>query len=84
MHRTRTRLLKSQERYKRNYDARLRKQAEAVNQGDYVFLQVERENPKDHRQKLEPIAECPFLVTKIDKNTVVIERSDRLVEKVSR
>jgi len=84
MHRTRTRLLKSQERYKRNYDSRLRKQVEVVKQGDYVFLRVERKNPKDHRHKLAPIAEGPFLVTKTDKNTVVIERSDRSVEKVSR
>ena len=84
MNRTRTRLIKSQERYKRNYDSRLRKQVEVVKQGDYVFLQVERKNPKYHRHKLAPIAEGPFLVTKTDKNTVVIERSDRSVEKDSR
>ena len=41
-------------------------------------------NPKNHRHKLAPIAKGPYLVTKTDKNTVVIERSNRSVEKVSR
>ena len=57
---------------------------EVVKQGDYVFLWVELKNSKDHRHNIAPIAEGPFLVTKKDKNTVVIERSDRSVEKVSR
>ena len=55
-----------------------------MNQGDYVFLRVEQKNQKDYRHKLAPIAEGPFLVIKTDKNTVVIERSHRSVEKVSR
>ena len=84
MNLTRTRLLKSQERYKRNYDDRIRNQAALVNQGDYDFFWVERKSRKDHRHKLAPIAEGPYLVTKTDKNTVFIERSYRSVEKASR
>ena len=77
MHRTRTRLLKSQDRSERNYDAIIRKKAEGVNQADYVFLRVEGKKPKDHRHKLAPIAEGAYLVTKTYKNTFVIEQSDR-------
>ena len=84
MHRTRRRLLKSQQRYKRNYDARVRNQAGVVKKGDYVFLRVERKNPKDHRHNLALIVDGPYFVTKTDRNTVVLERSDHLVEKVSR
>ena len=83
MNRTRTRLLKSQERYKRNYDARLRKQAEVVIQGDYVFLRVERKNRGttyiSYNRSQKAYSRCK----KTDKITFGIQRSYRSVEKVS-
>ena len=78
------RLDSAQARAKRNYDRRLRKQKETIQEGDFVYLRVERKNAADHRHKLAPVAEGPFRVTKTTGNTVVIERADRSVERVSR
>ena len=66
---TRLKLAAAQARYKRNFDERLRLQTERIRPGAYVFLRVERKNEKDTRQKLAPVAEGPFLVKSIDKNT---------------
>ena len=84
MKKTKERLDKAKARYEKNYDARLRNQSEVIHEDDYVFLRVERKNPKDHRHKLAPVAEGPFQVTKVDGNTVNIEKAVRSVETVSR
>ena len=84
MSKTKEQLQKAQARYKKNYDKRLRKQSEVIREDDYVYLRVERKNPKDHRHKLAPVVEGPFRVTKATGNTATIERKDRSVEKVSR
>ena len=84
MLKTKERLTKAQARYKKNFDARLRKQRENITVDDYVYLRVERKDPTEHRHKLAAIAEGPYRVTKADDATVVIERPDRSVEKVSR
>lgn len=84
MLKTKQRLDKAQARYKKNFDKRLRKQYELVTKGNEVFLPVKRKSAKEHHHKLAPVAEGPFKVTKADNKTVVIQRSDRSVERVSR
>ena len=83
---TQEKLRKAQERYKRAFDKRLRKQTEEINAGDEVFLRVERKDDQDTRHKLAPIADGPFPVKKVDREakTVLIERPDSTVENVSR
>ena len=79
-------LQKAQERYKRSFDKRLRKQREEIRKDDYVFLRVERRNDKEHRHKLAAIADGPYRVKDVntEAKTVVIEYPDRTVENVSR
>lgn len=48
-----------------------------------MYLWVERKPPKDLRQILAAVAEGPFLVIKIDNGTLVIEKADRSIWKVS-
>ena len=83
---TRERLKAAQDRYKRNYDKRLRRDIEDINPGDQVYLSVERREEKESRHKLAAIAEGPFKVKDVNKpaKTVVIEYPDRSVENVSR
>ena len=73
-----------QTRYKRNYDNRLRKQSEKIQEDDYVYLRVERRDEREHRHKLAAVAEGPYRVIETKENTVVIERQDKSVERVSR
>ena len=51
-----------------------------------MYLRVERKVYTETRHKLAPIAEGPFPVKKVDKEnkTVLLERPDKTVEKVSR
>ena len=78
------RLMKAQQRYKRNYDARLRKQNETIKKNDHVYLRVERRDENEHRHKLAAVAEGPFKVMETHDKTVVIERNDKTIERVSR
>ena len=77
-------LNKAQERYKRNYDKRLRKQREEVKKDNHVYLRVERRDETQTRHKLAAVAEGPFTVISAKGNTVLIERNDKTVERVSR
>ena len=77
-------LMKTQERYKRNYDTRLRKQSETIKMDDYVYLRVERRDENEHRHKLAAVAQGPYKVIETKGKTVVIEREDNTVERVSR
>lgn len=62
----------------------LRKNSEFIREGVDVFLRVEWKNDKDRCHKLAPVLEGLLKVTKTpDDNMVVIDRPDRLVEKVS-
>ena len=81
---TKERLARAQVRYKRNYDQHLRKQTEVIKTDDYVFLRVERRDETMTRHKLAPLAEGPFKVVDVTGKTVVIERPDFSVERVSR
>ena len=78
------RLRKTQERYKKNYDQRLRKQSEIIKEDDFVYLRVERRDENETRHKLAAVAEGPYKVLEATRRTVVIERPDHSVEKVSR
>jgi len=73
-------LLRTQQRYKRNFDARVRK-TRAFKEGDHVFLELNDGAKK--RSKLQFEAAGPFRVLSTDSNTVVIQRGD-VVERVSR
>ena len=75
---------KSQARYKRNYDARLRKQKEKVYLGDQVYLRIEKRDETQTRHKLAAFVDGPYPVVGVRGNTVVIERPDRSVERVNR
>ena len=75
---------RTQERYKKNYDQRLRRQSEVIKEDDYVYLRIERRDDKLTRHKLAPVAEGPYQVIQSTGNTVVIERPDSSVERVSR
>lgn len=77
------RLKKAQTGYKRNYEARLRRQLEAVRVDDCLYLRLVRKTPKDQRHKLAAVTEGPFLVTNVETNMVIIEEVDRSIEKVS-
>lgn len=69
MNKTKERLDKTQSYYKKNYDACLRNQSEAIRKDDYVYLKILlknrndrkilRKNPKDRIHKLVPIAKGP-------------------------
>ncbi len=81
---TRERLRKAQERYKKNYDERLRRQSETIKPEDFIYLRVERRDENETRHKLAAVAEGPFKVISSTRHTVVIERPDQTVERVSR
>ena len=76
-------LHRAQERYKKNFDARLRRQRQRISADDHVFLRIEKKNDRDTRHKQAPIASGPYPVKAIDSKTVVIERSDGTTERVS-
>lgn len=75
----------AQNRYKRNYD-KIRRETEEIFPGHYVFLRFEKKDDKDHRRKLENIAEGSYLVKSVytDAKTLVIVHKDNTVENVSR
>lgn len=84
MKKTKGRLHKEQACYKNNYDSRLRRQPEVIQEGDYMYLRVKCKPPEYDRHNLAPISKCPFKVTKVDRNTITIEKTDRSFETVSR
>lgn len=49
-----------------------------------MYLRIEQKNTKYHRQKLVTIVEGSYNVTKVENNTVFIEKTNQSVEKVSR
>ena len=81
---TKERLRRTQERYKRNYDARLRRQSETIKSNDYIYLRVERRDENETRHKLAAVADGPYRVVEATPLTVVIERPYQTVERVSR
>ena len=77
IHGTKAHLAKAQARYKRNYDARLRRENTVIKSDDWVYIRVERRDAKEHRHKLSAVAEDPYRVDNANGNTVVIESQTR-------
>lgn len=79
-------LQEAQERYKRTYDKRLRRDNQVIKEDDYVCLRVERKDDKKMCHKLAPVAAGPYLVknTSPEDKTVTIEYLDGTAQKVSR
>ena len=75
---------KNQDRYKRTFDKRLRKQNENIVTGDSVFVRREIRDDNLTRHKFAPLADGPFKVVKSDNRVVTIERPDGTVERMSR
>ena len=75
---------KNQDRYKRKFDKRLRKQNENIVTGDSVFVRREIRDDNLTRHKFAPLADGPFKVVKSDNRVVTIERPDGTVERMSR
>ena len=76
-------LRKEQARYKRNFDARLRKPKYDIPVGSYVFLRKEQGTATEPKHKLAQVATGPYAVKQADRNTVVIAIGDQ-EERVSR
>ncbi|MEM6472591.1 MAG: chromo domain-containing protein [Planctomycetota bacterium] len=73
-------LSKTQARYKKDFDKRVRKVTHKPKVGGFVFLDPEDGSGK--RKKLQHDVEGPFKVLRVDVRTVVIQRGD-VVERVS-
>lgn len=80
----RTKLDQAQARYKKTYDRRLRNRQEKILPGNNVYLRVEKRDENQTRHKLAAVAEGPYPVQSIHDNTVVIQRPDNSVERVSK
>ena len=76
-------LRKEQARYKRNFDARLRKPKYYIPSGSYVFLRKEQGTGSEPKHKLAQVATGPYQVRTSDQHTVVIAIGDQ-EERVSR
>ena len=76
-------LRKEQARYKRNFDARLRKPKYDIPVGSYVFLRKEQGTATEPKHMLAQVATGPYAVKQSDRNTVVIAIGDQ-EERVSR
>lgn len=63
-----------QARYKRNYDARLRKPAYDIHVGSYVFLRKEQSTASERKHKLAQVATGPHRLKEVDADTVFLDR----------
>ena len=70
-------LRKEQARYKRNFDARLRKPKYDLPVGSYVFLRKEQGTATEPKHRLAQVAMGPYAVKQSDRNTVVIAIGDQ-------
>ena len=69
-----SRLMKTQQRYKRDFDQRIKKIKRSIREGDYVYI-----DPTDgmsKRGKLKSPGLGPFRVRKSDGQTVVVQRNE--------
>ena len=69
-----SRLMKTQQRYRRDFDQRIKKIKRSIREGDYVYIY-----PTDgisKTGKLESPGLGPFRVLKNDGRTVVIQRNE--------
>ena len=73
---------KEQKRYQRNFNARVRPISQDLAPGSHVFVRKEHHG-RDGHHKLSPVAEGPYRVVSLDKDTVVL-RIGRSEERISR
>ena len=69
-------LPKEQGRYKRNFDARIRRPKYDIPSGSYVLLRKEQGTASEPKHKLAQVAMGPYQVRKTDPNTVFIVIGD--------
>lgn len=81
MRKARASLLRTQSRYKRDFDRRVRKVRKTIRAGDYVFLDP-TDGSKAKTPKLKPLGVGPYRVLTNDSRTLVIDR-DGKVERVN-
>ena len=78
----------AQARYKRDFDRRLRRNAEELVPGMYVFVRREYYPRSDgstpKRHKLSPVADGAFKVLSVDESTIVIDDGEGNEERLSR
>ena len=74
-------------RYKRDFDRRLRRNAETLTSGMYVFVRRDYAPKTDgsvpRKHKLSPVADGPFRVISVDEKTVVIDDAQGNEERLS-
>ena len=75
-------LEKRQARYKRNFEARLRRPVQQISEGSFVFVRRDHTPKTESRHKLAPVANGPLEVVGADEHTVVV-KIDENVERVS-
>lgn len=74
-------LLQARACYKRNFDARLRKQRERIAPQDHVYIHVDQKTKEDGFQKLAPTTSGPCLVQAVQPQTVIIDKLENFVDK---
>ena len=68
---------REQDRYRRNFDQRLRRHKQDIRPGSFVFVRKEYSNKSERKHKLAPIADGPFRVISANAHTVLIEDGSR-------
>ena len=76
-------LRSTQQRYKRNFDRRMRLPKQDPLPGEYVFIRKDHRARHEPKHKLSPIATGPYRVIDADDKTLVVEMGQRH-ERVSR
>ena len=77
-------LTQAQQRYKRNFDQRVRPSRMSLRPGRHAFLRIDYKSAKDDtRHKLAPLVTGPHRIVSVTDNTVVLELEDLSHERVS-
>ncbi|MGH0053543.1 MAG: DDE-type integrase/transposase/recombinase [Sphaerochaetaceae bacterium] len=74
---------KAQDRYKRNFEHRMRRSCENITKGTHVFIRKEYFSKEHPKHKLAPLADGPYEVIDCDDKTVVVEIGNQH-ERISR
>lgn len=76
MEKTRKSIQKEQARYKRNFDARLRKLRHEISKGAFLFLRKEQGTAEEPKYKLVRVAAGTYQVLEVADDTVIISKGD--------
>jgi hypothetical protein len=74
----RRQLADAQDRYKRNYDRRVRPKNSSLSDGSYVFFRREVHEPNVN-QKLDQQADGPYEVVSNDEHTILLSMGDNFI-----